>query len=357
MNTKAAKETLDEVAAQAGLSRREFMRLAGIGAVAMGATATGVTALADQAGEALGLVATPVRKSQVVIVKHAKVLLSGYKADPGVLNEMITVGLRKLTETKNTEAAWRELFKTNDRVCMKRNGLGGPSIETHKELHGVITDSLSEQVEINPDSVVVWDPKPSGEMGGWSEPFTTKKNNIRSKIVRALSDYGTALINIPILKTHSSVSVTIAMKNHLGTVPNAGDFHHPDGWGGDLGPNIADLNTHPAIKDKTRLIVVDAIRPLYNGGPGENARYRWDYNSLIIGKDPVAVDTVGLRILEAKRRDEQMSNWKLGPGHKYMAYAEQLGLGHAQSKNIQVFRIDLGSSDPKPVELPLDKVG
>jgi len=68
------------------------------------------------------------------------------------------------------------------------------------------------------------------------------------------------------------------------------------------------------------------------------------------------VDTVGLTILEAKRRDEQMSNWQLGPGRKYMAYAEQLGLGCAQSKNIQVFQIDLGSVDPKPLELPLDKV-
>ena len=283
-------------------------------------------------------------------------LLSGYKADPGVLSEMITLGLQKLTETNNTEAAWRKLFKSDDRVCVKRNRLSSPSIWTHTELNDVITDSLAKQVKIDPDTVVVWDPRPSGEMAGWSEPFITKKNRIRTRIVRALSDYGTALINLPILKTHGGKGVTISLKNHLGTIENPRDFHNPGGWEGDLGPNIADLNAHPAIKAKTRLIVVDAIRPLYDGGPSENPRYRWDYNGLILGTDPVAVDTVGLTILEAKRRHEQMSNWQLSPGRKCLSYAETLGLGNSQGQNIRVFQIDLALADHKPVELPLEKV-
>ena len=356
--TPALEDILNGLPANpTGLSRREFLRLAGVGAVALGATASGVSALAGEATEALGA-AKSVRKSTVLIVKHPKVLLSGYKADPGVLNEMITVGLQNLTKTNNAEAAWRKLFKSNDRVCMKHNRLSSPSIWTHTELNEVITDSLSKHVEIDRKTVVAWNRGRDieGELAQWSKPFYTKKNNIETRIVRALSDYGTGLINLPILKTHGGAGVTIALKNHLGTNDNPGALHKPGGWDGDLGSNIADLNTHPAIKDKTRLIIVDAIRPLYDGGPSENTRYRWDYNGLILGTDPVAVDTVGLAILEAKRRQEGLSNWQLGPGRKCLSYAETLGLGNSQGRSIRVFQIDLALPDHKPVELPLEKV-
>ncbi len=359
-STAAENSELEEIisnfsAGQSPMSRREFLRLAGMGAAVVGVTATGALSLAAPAVGALGSTKS-LPKSTVLIIKHPKISLEGYKADPAVLSKMISVGMKKLTAVDSVEGAWRKLFKSSDKVCMKRNRLSSESIWTHRELDEVISDALVKHVKIDRKTVVVWDPKPKGELGEWSKPFYTKKNKIETRIVRALSDYGTALINLPILKTHTGTGLTIALKNHLGTVNNAGEFHKPGEWGGDLGPNIADLNLHPAIKDKTRLIVVDAIRPLYNAGPGENPRYRWDYNGLIMGSDPVAVDTVGLAILEAKRQREQMANWKLGPGRKCLAYAEKLGLGNHQGPNIRILQIDLGSDDPKPVVLPLEKV-
>jgi len=329
-----------------------------MGAAALGVTATGALSLAAPAVGALGS-SKSLPKRTVLIIKHPKILLSGYKADPAVLSKMISVGMEKLTAVDSVEGAWGKLFKASDKVCMKHNHINQESIWTHRELDQVITDALVKEVKIERKTVVAWDRGGrdlEGELGQWSKPFYTKKNNIETRIVRALSNYGTALVNLPILKTHGGTGLTIALKNHLGTINNADEFHKPGGWGGDLGPNIADLNAHPAIKDKTRLIVVDAIRPLYNAGPGEDPRYRWDYNGLIMGTDPVAVDTVGLAILEAKRRSEQMSNWKLGPGRKYLDYAEKLGLGNSQGPNIRILQIDLGSDDPKPVVLPLEKV-
>jgi len=49
-----------------------------------------------------------------------------------------------------------------------------------------------------------------------------------------------------------------------------------------------------------RLIVVDALRPLANGGPQVDPRYLWDYQGLLVGTDPVAVDTIGLEIIRGR---------------------------------------------------------
>ena len=336
--------------AQLGISRREFLRLAGIGAAGLAITATGAISLAGDTCCA--------KKSVVLIVKHPKILLSGYKADPAVLSTMMNVGMEKLTAVNSVEGAWQKLFKPSDKVCIKYNTMSSTNIWTHPELIQVVSDSLVEKAKIDRKTLVPWDRDagPEGELAMLSKPFTTKTHKIESRIIRAVSDYGTALINMPILKCHSSVGMTIALKNHLGTINNPGDMHQPGGWGKGLELNIADVNAHPAIKDKTRLIVVDAIRPLYDGGPGENVRFRWDYNGLIMGTDPVAVDAVGLAILEAKRRTEKMENWKLTPGRNCLTYAQTLGLGNSQGSNIQVFQIDLGSDNPKPVLLPLERV-
>ena len=336
------------------MSRREFLRLTGMGAVAVGA-ASGLGGLAGSVLAADGK-ASAGKKSTVLIVRHPKIILNGYKADPAVLDEMISVGVQALSGKEDIAGAWGSLFRAEDRVCMKRNRLSAPTIWTHRELDEVITNALVKQVKIERDTVAVWDPHPAGELGELSEPFYTQKNRVQTRIFKALSAYGTALINLPILKTHGGQGVTISLKNHLGTINNPGDFHRNGGWKDGLGFNIADLNVHPAIKDKTRLIVVDAIRPLYDKGPSENPSHRWDYNALIMGTDTVAVDRVGLQILEAKRQREKMENWQLGPGRKFLAYAEKLGLGNSDPDRIKVLSIDLGQEDGKPREMPLEKV-
>ena len=50
------------------------------------------------------------------------------------------------------------------------------------------------------------------------------------------------------------------------------------------GDSCADMgrrNALPEIKNKCRLVLVDAIRPLFNGGPQVDPRYLWDNGELI----------------------------------------------------------------------------
>jgi len=69
----------------------------------------------------------------------------------------------------------------------------------------------------------------------------------------------------------------------------------------------------PHVKGKTKLILVDALYPLCDKGPQADPRYKWPYSGLIAGTDPVAVETVCLRIIEEKRRALRGEPWPLSP--------------------------------------------
>ncbi len=122
----------------------------------------------------------------------------------------------------------------------------------------------------------------------------------------AEADY---LINMPLLRNHASAGATLSLKNHLGSTDTPRNFHDHDGDGvGDFfetNPeenSLIQLNQHPFIRNKTILVVADALYGLKCGGPGDNPDGSCGIkpypNSLFLGVDPVAVDSVMLDYLE-----------------------------------------------------------
>jgi hypothetical protein len=66
----------------------------------------------------------------------------------------------------------------------------------------------------------------------------------------------------------------------------------------------------------------------------------WKYHGLIVGFDPVACDSVGLRIIEAKRRAHFGENRPLAPPAKHIALADtRHHLGTADPAKIEIVRI------------------
>jgi len=108
----------------------------------------------------------------------------------------------------------------------------------------------------------------------------------------------TAIINVPILKDHQMAGVTIALKNFLGTINNPESFHKDKG-----NPSIADLHMLQGIKKRHRLTIVDTLTALYNGGPTGKPQWQWNYNGIIVGTDLVAIDYIGWKIIEEKRKE------------------------------------------------------
>lgn len=114
-----------------------------------------------------------------------------------------------------------------------------------------------------------------------------------------LADKVDVLINVPIAKHHSASHLTMALKNVFGMIGgNRGKLHM------DIHPKIADLNKII----KVDLTVLDAFRILKQHGPTggrledvdnsvENAR------KIIIGTDPVAVDSYGATLFGLRGED------------------------------------------------------
>jgi hypothetical protein len=106
-------------------------------------------------------------------------------------------------------------------------------------------------------------------------------------------------------------------------------------------PYLAELNATAPIKRKTRLLVVDGLRALYNGGPRDAPQWRWRPNCIMAGTDPVAVDSVALAIIEEKRREKGLD--PIGKRAKYIATAAKSGLGTDDPARIDLREIDVSS--------------
>ncbi len=95
------------------------------------------------------------------------------------------------------------------------------------------------------------------------------------------------LINVPVVKVHGGAIVTLSMKNLMGVVKDRGKMHRVG-----LHQAIADLST----LIRPHLIVLDATRILLTNGPQGPGKVEYP-NQVIAGKDPVALDSYGSRLL------------------------------------------------------------
>jgi uncharacterized protein (DUF362 family) len=144
------------------------------------------------------------------------------------------------------------------------------------------------------------------------------------------------MINIPVLKDHGVAGITGSLKNHYGSIDNPRQFH----GNGCTGPGVPEINAIPVIRRKERLIVCDALLGVYNGGPRWKRPYIWPYGGLIVGTDPVAVDSVVLGLLDEKRQSEDME--RLGHRARHIQAAQELGLGNGDSSRLQLVQKELG---------------
>jgi len=63
--------------------------------------------------------------------------------------------------------------------------------------------------------------------------------------------------------------------------------------------------SHPILRKKCVLQILDGIRGVYQKGPfGRIEEFVWDYNALFFATDPVAMDHVEWRIIDAKRKEK-----------------------------------------------------
>jgi hypothetical protein len=145
----------------------------------------------------------------------------------------------------------------------------------------------------------------------------------------------TAIINVPFLKHHNIAGMTCCLKN----LSHALVKHPVRLHGQKCAPYIGDIVALPQIRDKLRLHVVNALRIVFDKGPEAADPYISDYRGLLLGVDPVAVDLIGLQILNRTRTAGNLG--KIEEVHGEVAYlpaAEGRGLGRHELHQIEHLR-------------------
>ena len=141
-------------------------------------------------------------------------------------------------------------------------------------------------------------------------------------------------VNVPIAKVHSSAVTTLSMKNLMGIVWDRGEFHMRG-----LHQCIADLSTIV----KPDLIILDAYRILMTNGPGGPGEIK-EAGELVVGTDPVAVDTYGSHLLD---KDPERID--------YITAASSHGIGNMDMDRINTVYVDAQqvgepTKEPQPAE-------
>lgn len=282
------------------------------------------------------------QKSKVIIVRNNKVFNPNGTIDNTVLQNMLNIGIKDFYKVDEPQKGWAKAFNPSDRVAIKVNVLAAfyapissvYKASTHPELAYDVAKGLIS-AGIKPDHITIFDRKalqengqlrnsiylagfstahaPQGvliKQGGSYGPVVTLKNGVKVNFLQELYE-DNKLINMPILKAHPIMGFTFALKNHLGSfkpadmplknsaIPGAaaGVLHKNAGISG-----IAALDSDPLIKNKQTLIVGDMLR-VQTRTQFYDPEGSFAYNGIIIGTDPVAVDTVAWHILQQKRQE------------------------------------------------------
>ena len=355
MDAEKHLDSQDGNTKESRFGRRKFVLYsAGAGAGLIAFASGGrhiVGALGAPAAEGEGPAAAP-DVSRVVVARSEDLFGNGNAPQRKQTERMLTAGIKALFGVEEPTRAWRKLFKPDDVVGIKINCIAGPNLSTHPVVVAAIVSEL-RKVPIPPENIIIWDRKNRelrragyninvkgpgvrryGTDAAGYEEKASAKGSFSGRLSKILTRRITALINVPVLKDHGGAGVTIAMKNHYGSFHNPGRHH-----GSLCDPYIADLNSLDEIRAKTRLVVCDATRALCNGGPGYKPAFAWRYSGLLLSTDPVALDTVGTKIINERRAEAGLPVLAEAGRHpRQLASAAERGLG-----NTEMRKIDLGT--------------
>ncbi len=275
------------------LTRRDFIK--GTVGATLGASLVGVN-WSKAKGAAAG-------SSLVTIVRDKNAMDAAKNVNTDVLKNMLDQTLTKFTGKNSVKDAWLSLVKPSDMIGLVPTPHLNP---THEELVTAIKSSLIDS-GIPEENI-------TNAQGGPDKPKAC-----------------TALIALPALKAHWLTGLGTVMKIYIQYTGNARQYHEQNN------SKLGETWTLPYVKGKTKLVLVDALHPLCDKGPQPDPRYKWAYNGLIAGTDPVAVDTVCLKIIMNKREAMRGELWPISPPPLCVEAADKVyGLGTSQIENIKI---------------------
>jgi len=283
------------------ITRRQFITNTSIAAVGSTFFLASPTAIFSQSpGD---------KKSTVVLIRNKEVLDANGTPQSSIVLEMLDTAVTTLTGKNDPVEGWKTFIKPTDIVGIKTN------VWTALPTTSQVEEALKKRVM---DVGVKESDISISDRGVLQDPVFKK---------------ATALINARPMRTHHWAGVGTLIKNFIMFVPDPYNYH--DDACADLG-KIWHL---PHVKDKNRLNVLVMFTPqFHNVGPhGFSPRHVWKYYGMLVGFDPVAVDSIGVQIIQAQRKIYFGEDRPLNPPPKHILMADT--------------RYHLGTADPNKIDL------
>ena len=303
----------------------------------------------------------------VVAFAQNSAAMRDFDEDPAVTRTMVDALIRTVTGKSDTASAWRTLVEPGDRVGIKVTTAGGPLFATRR---GVVAAVVTGLKEAGVKNIFVWDKSAAAlrQCG-----FTPERIGCEIRAIELPKGWDRdAVLQAPVLgkviwgdvlfaeKVRDKNADPLSSKSHLCTILSrdvtkfiniaalsdepgcgvAGTLHsavvgNVDNWrrftssldGG--ASAIADLYADPLISGKCALHILDALAVVYAGGPSAQPGNSVIQAAIYAGRDPVALDAIGLRLLEKWRDDAALA--PIGPKAAWLT-----GLGTADQKMIQL---------------------
>ncbi len=318
---------------------------------------------------------------KVVKCMHDKPVVDGIPSEESAY-KMLREGMLSLTNQKSLKKAWRKFVSPKDIIGLKVNPVAGKPLTTSH----AVTRSVIKQLEeagIPRENIVIWDRREMqltetgytkenypgititgtecqdekggyygndgklyaeervdknqffyadvvGEYDAYTIPFMVNGGK-ESYFTKIVTEKVTKIINLPILK-NAGPTTTLCLKNlAYGSVTNTGRLHK-NLWH----ETSAYVCAFAPLRDKVVLNIADGLIGCFDGGPGANPQFICNYNMLLIGTDPVAVDRIGHEVVVKKRIDEGIQKVDKPTASRFIDLAQELKLGTGDRDKIIV---------------------
>jgi len=320
--------------------RRDFLRKSA-------ATAAGLSLLPLAGAAAWG-----VEKAAKDAAPRVCLVRSGGALSPDAdvsekLGAMLDEAIKFVTGTDDPADFWNEKFGPEDKVAVKVSAVIPRELNFGPQIAAAMVARLAA-AGVKEDNITFFERETKtlkragyrvnvdgegvrchgNDEAGYSDKRTV--NGSFKHFFSRILEESTALINMPILKTHDLAGISVALKNHYGSFDKPWECH-----AGACDPYIADLNASEPIAGRHRIVICDAMRPLYAGGPAYNNEYVENLDGLLVGIDPVAVDTVGYNLLKKMRKKDERAAlpYLFDPVH--IGTAAEKGVGEGDIRKIE----------------------
>ena len=277
-----------------------------------------------------------------LVVAQGEGLLHAYQPDEARVEAVFNRGLTCFTRQTTVSNAWLSLLSARDRVGIKVFSTPGPVAGTRPAVVAAIVHGLLA-AGLPPGQILIWDRHTgdlqtagffelgralgvrvagAAEAGYDTNTFYLPDSPVVGQLVWGDSEFGLTNAEFTVGKKSfvsklvsremtKIISVTPLMNETaaglcghffslaLGSVDNTRRFEgRPDR----LAVALPEIVALPVIGDRVALYVTDALLLQYEGGPEGYLQFSTVRNELWFGRDPVALDTVGLKELMLQRR-------------------------------------------------------